>query len=65
MRVYLGADHQGFYLKNKIRDYLTRQVIKLRITVVRSLIRMMTSRSMLGRRPSGSLTRPTILMWPS
>lgn len=24
MRVYLGADHQGFYLKNKIRDYLTK-----------------------------------------
>ena len=23
MRVYLGADHQGYYLKNKIRDYLT------------------------------------------
>lgn len=23
MRIYLGADHQGFYLKNKIRDYLT------------------------------------------
>ncbi len=24
MRIYLGADHQGFYLKNKIRDYLTK-----------------------------------------
>ena len=24
MRVYLGADHQGYYLKNKIRDYLTK-----------------------------------------
>lgn len=24
MRVYLGADHQGFYLKNRIRDYLTK-----------------------------------------
>lgn len=24
MRVYLGADHQGFYLKNKIRNYLTK-----------------------------------------
>lgn len=23
MRIYLGADHQGFYLKNKICDYLT------------------------------------------
>lgn len=25
MRIYLGADHQGFYLKNKIRDYLTKK----------------------------------------
>lgn len=24
MRVYLGADHQGFFLKNKVRDYLTK-----------------------------------------
>lgn len=24
MRIYLGADHQGYYLKNKIRDYLTK-----------------------------------------
>ena len=24
MRVYLGADHQGFSLKNKVRDYLTK-----------------------------------------
>lgn len=24
MRVYLGADHQGYYLKNKIRDYLAK-----------------------------------------
>ena len=24
MRVYWGADHQGFYLKNKIRDDLTK-----------------------------------------
>ncbi len=23
--IYLGADHQGFYLKNKIADYLTKQ----------------------------------------
>lgn len=24
MRIYLGADHQGFYLKNKIYNYLTK-----------------------------------------
>ena len=24
MRGYLGADHQGFFLKNKVRDYLTK-----------------------------------------
>lgn len=24
MRIYLGADHQGWYLKNKIRDYLAK-----------------------------------------
>ena len=24
MRVYLGADHQGFFMKNKVRDYLTK-----------------------------------------
>lgn len=24
MRVYLGTDHQGFFLKNKVRDYLTK-----------------------------------------
>ena len=24
MRVDLGADHQGFFLKNKVRDYLTK-----------------------------------------
>lgn len=24
MRVYLGADHRGFFLKNKVRDYLTK-----------------------------------------
>ena len=24
MRVYLGADHQGFFLRNKVRDYLTK-----------------------------------------
>lgn len=24
MRIYLGADHQGYYLKNKVRDYLEK-----------------------------------------
>ena len=25
MRIYLGADHQGFYLKNKVFAYLTKR----------------------------------------